>query len=72
MRIIVGSDHAGFRLKGAVIEHLAGAGDDIEDVSTFFEDQVDDPPICAGVVRFEEITAIEDEEAAKGRMSTGR
>jgi ribose 5-phosphate isomerase B len=51
VRIILGSDHAGFRLKGAVIEHLAAAGHEIDDVGTFSEDPVDYPPICAGVAR---------------------
>jgi ribose 5-phosphate isomerase B len=51
MLIVVGSDHAGFLLKGAVAEHLEQAGHRIEDVGTFSQDPVDYPPICADVAR---------------------
>jgi ribose 5-phosphate isomerase B len=51
VRIIIGSDHAGFRLKGAVIDHLAAAGHKVEDIGTFSEEPVDYPPICAAVAR---------------------
>jgi len=51
MRIVVASDHAGFALKTAVVEHLAGAGHEVEDVGTFSEEPVDYPPICAGCAR---------------------
>lgn len=51
MRIIVGCDHAGFVLKGAVVDHLAAAGHEIEDVGTFSQEPVDYPPICAEVAR---------------------
>jgi ribose 5-phosphate isomerase B len=51
VRVIIGSDHAGFVLKGAVVEHLAAAGHEVEDVGTYSEEPVDYPPICAGVAR---------------------
>ncbi len=51
MSIGAGSDHAGFRLKGAVTERLAAAGQEIEDLGTFSQDPVDYPPICAAVAR---------------------
>jgi ribose 5-phosphate isomerase B len=51
VRFVIGSDHAGFRLKGAVIEHLAGTGHEVEDIGTFSEEPVDYPPICAEVAR---------------------
>jgi ribose 5-phosphate isomerase B len=51
MLVVVGSDHAGFVLKGAVAEHLAEAGHQIEDIGTFSEEPVDYPPICADVAR---------------------
>jgi len=51
MLVVVGSDHAGFVLKGAVAAHLEEAGHQIEDVGTFSEDPVDYPPICAEVAR---------------------
>jgi ribose 5-phosphate isomerase B len=34
MRIAVGSDHAGFELKGKIISHLGGLGHEILDVGT--------------------------------------
>ncbi len=51
MRIVIGSDHAGFVLKGAVADHLRGAGHDVDDVGTYSTDPVDYPPICAEVAR---------------------
>jgi ribose 5-phosphate isomerase B len=51
MRIVIGSDHAGFILKGAVIGHLRDGGHQVEDVGTFSEEPVDYPPICADVAR---------------------
>jgi len=51
MLIVVASDHAGFRLKAAVADHLAGDGHEVTDLGTFSEDPVDYPPICAGCAR---------------------
>jgi len=51
MRIVIGSDHAGFTLKGAVIGHLQDGGHEVEDIGTFSEEPVDYPPICADVAR---------------------
>jgi ribose 5-phosphate isomerase B len=51
MRIVIGSDHAGFILKGAVSQHLRDAGHLVEDIGTFSTDPVDYPPICAEVAR---------------------
>lgn len=51
MRFVIGSDHAGFILKGAFISHLEGAGHQVEDVGTTSLDPVDYPPICAHVAR---------------------
>jgi ribose 5-phosphate isomerase B len=51
MRIVIGSDHAGFVLKGAVIEHLEGGGHAVTDIGTYSTDPVDYPPICADVAR---------------------
>jgi ribose 5-phosphate isomerase B len=47
MRIAVASDHAGFALKAAVIDHLAGQGHTVDDLGTWSEEPVDYPPICA-------------------------
>jgi len=51
MRLVIGSDHAGFVLKSAVARHLEEAGHQVEDVGTFSEEPVDYPPICAEVAR---------------------
>ena len=51
MRLVIGSDHAGYVLKAAVVRHLEEAGHQVEDVGTFSEEPVDYPPICADVAR---------------------
>ena len=52
MRLVIGSDHAGFVLKQAVARHLEEAGHQVEDVGTFSQEPpVDYPPICAEVAR---------------------
>ncbi len=51
MRIAIGSDHAGFALKHAVIGHLTDRGHDVDDQGTDSEEPVDYPMICAGVGR---------------------
>ena len=42
-KLIIGSDHAGFRLKGAVIRHLEARGVHLTDVGTFSGEPVDYP-----------------------------
>ncbi len=51
MRIALGADHAGYRLKVAVAKHLADAGHDVLDLGTDSEVSVDYPPFCAAVAR---------------------
>ena len=51
MRVIIGSDHAGFVLKAAVADQLRRADHQVEDLGTFTEAPVDYPPICAAVAR---------------------
>ncbi len=51
MRVAVASDHAGFQLKGAVIEHLEGAGHQALDLGTTSTEPVDYPPFCASAAR---------------------
>jgi ribose 5-phosphate isomerase B len=51
MRLVIGSDHAGFELKGAVIGHLEDGRHQVLDVGTFSIEPVDYPPICADVAR---------------------
>ncbi|HEV3282483.1 MAG TPA: ribose 5-phosphate isomerase B [Acidimicrobiales bacterium] len=47
----MGSDHAGYVLKGHVAEHVSALGHEVEDIGTFSEQPVDYPPICADVAR---------------------
>ena len=49
MKIVVGSDHAGYRLKEDLEEFLKEEGHDISDVGTHSEERVDYPPYCAMV-----------------------
>jgi ribose 5-phosphate isomerase B len=51
MRIALGSDHAGFRLKQTVVAYLRSAGHQIDDLGTDSEDPVDYPPYCAAAAR---------------------
>lgn len=51
MRIAVGSDHAGYRLKSTIIEHLAEAGHEVDDLGTDGLDSVDYPDFGAAVGR---------------------
>jgi len=43
MRIIVGADHAGFVLKGIVVQALRDWGHDVEDVGTHIGENIDFP-----------------------------
>ncbi|MGA2036580.1 MAG: ribose 5-phosphate isomerase B [Acidimicrobiales bacterium] len=51
MRIALGSDHAGFRLKQTLAEHLRACGHQVDDLGTDSEDSVDYPPFCAAAAR---------------------
>lgn len=51
MKIAIGADHAGFRLKLRLIERLEALGHDVLDFGTGSEQPVDYPPICAAVGR---------------------
>ena len=47
MRIHIGSDHAGFELKSALVEHLRAAGHDVVDHGAHTYEKLDDyPPFC--------------------------
>jgi ribose 5-phosphate isomerase B len=61
MRISIGSDHAGFRLKATVIDHLTAAGHEVIDVGTDSEEPVDYPKFCAASAR----------EVIRGRADLG-
>jgi ribose 5-phosphate isomerase B len=51
VRIAIGADHAGFRLKQHLIQVLKDRGHEVDDRGTDSEAPVDYPPICAGVGR---------------------
>ena len=51
MRIAAAADHAGYRLKGVVVEALAGNGHDVSDLGTYSEEPVDYPAVCAAAGR---------------------
>src|SRR5437764_1487640 len=50
-RITIASDHAGYRLKEALVTHLKETGHDVDDLGTHSEEPVDYPPICAAAGR---------------------
>jgi len=47
VRVAIGSDHAGFALKGHLADTLQSLGHDVVDLGTDSEAPVDYPPICA-------------------------
>ena len=51
MRIVIGSDHAGYDLKQHLIGTLKELGHDVDDLGTHSTEPVDYPPICAAVAR---------------------
>ena len=51
MRIAVAADHAGFPLKGPIIEHLRAAGHEPVDFGTDSTDTVDYPDVIAPAAR---------------------
>lgn len=50
-RIVVAADHAGYRLKVVVVNHLRAAGHEVLDLGTDSEEPVDYPPLCAAAGR---------------------
>ena len=51
MRVAVGSDHAGFLLKQAVVGYLGQRGHEVVDLGTDSTEVVDYPAFCAAVAR---------------------
>ena len=51
MHIVIGSDHAGYRLKEHLKEVMKADGHTVDDLGTHSEEPVDYPPICAEVGR---------------------
>ncbi len=66
MRIAIGSDHAGFRLKEDLVAWLVGAGHDVVDMGTHSEAAVDYPDYAEAVA-----VAVRCGEVARGIMICG-
>jgi ribose 5-phosphate isomerase B len=50
-RVVLAADHAGYRLKVVVAEHLRAGGHEVLDLGTHSEEPVDYPPLCAAAGR---------------------
>lgn len=61
MKVAIGSDHAGYDLKGHLVDALAELGHEVNDLGTDSPEPVDYPAICAAVGR----------EVAEGRAERG-
>src|SRR5262245_44583977 len=66
MRIVVGSDHAGFALKGDLLAYLREQGHEIDDVGSYDPAPVDFPDIARKVA-----AAIVSGKAERGLMVCG-
>jgi ribose 5-phosphate isomerase B len=66
MRIAIGSDHAGFHLKDALVGTLRGDGHDVVDVGTDSDESVDYPDYAEAVA-----VAVRRGEADRGVMICG-
>jgi ribose 5-phosphate isomerase B len=66
VRVAVGGDHAGFRLKQDLVAFLNELGHDVEDLGTDSDAAVDYPPICAAVGR-----AVRDGRVERGVVLGG-
>jgi ribose 5-phosphate isomerase B len=51
VKIAIGSDHAGFRLKEKLGQFVKELGHDVDDLGTHSQEPTDYPPICAAVAR---------------------
>lgn len=66
MRLVIGSDHAGWMLKGAVIDHIRSLGHEVIDVGSFDDKPVDFPDIARQVA-----AKVTSGEAERGIMVCG-
>ena len=66
MRIAIGSDHAGFRLKEKLEQYVKELGHDVDDLGTHSQESTDYPPICAAVAR-----EVQDGRADRGIVIGG-
>lgn len=49
MRVVIGADHAGFLLKGDIVNYLQGLGYEVLDLGTYSADPVDYPDYAEAV-----------------------
>lgn len=66
MHIVVGSDHAGWPMKGSIIEYIRGLGHQVTDVGCHDEQPVDFPDMARALT-----AAIKDGDAERGIMVCG-
>ncbi|MDF2813642.1 MAG: sugar-phosphate isomerase, RpiB/LacA/LacB family [Microvirga sp.] len=66
MRLVIGSDHAGWTLKKTVIEHVRSLGHEVIDAGSFDEKPVDFPDIARAVAQ-----KVTSGEAERGIMVCG-
>lgn len=66
MRLVIGSDHAGWSLKGAVIDHVRSLGHEVIDVGSYDDRPVDFPDIARQVA-----AKVTSGEAERGIMVCG-
>lgn len=66
MKVIIGSDHGGFNLKSAIVQHLEDKGIDVKDVGPFDTDSVDYPDYAKPVAE-----AVQNGEYDRGILVCG-
>jgi ribose 5-phosphate isomerase B len=66
MKIVIGSDHAGFPLKGQIIDHIRSLGHEVTDIGSFTPDPVDFPDIAKALC-----AAVTSGKADRGMMVCG-
>lgn len=66
MKIAIGSDHAGYRLKDQVVEYLKASNHDLKDYGVFSEESADYPDLASAVAGF-----VQSEESSFGILICG-
>jgi len=66
MRIVIGSDHAGFSLKATIVDHIKSLGHQVHDVGSYDPSPVDFPDIAKAVT-----SSIVNDQADRGLLVCG-
>ena len=66
MRIVIGSDHAGFPLKSTIVDHVRSLGHEVQDAGSYDPRPVDFPDVAKSVT-----SAITEGRADRGLMVCG-